>query len=46
VKTFPSDLHFLVYLSQYVTYYLEADNKKEINLNITMHSAHIIEDKK
>ena len=43
VKTFPSDLHFLVYLSQYVIRYLDLDNKPEINLNIAMHSAHIIE---
>ena len=45
VKTFPSDLHFLIYLSQYLTHYLDADNKQEISLNVTMHSAHIIEEK-
>ena len=43
VKTFPSDLHFLVYLSQDVIHYLDLDKKTEINLNVTMHSAHIIE---
>ena len=43
VKTFPSDLRFLVYLSQYVIRYLDLDLKPEINLNVTMHSAHIIE---
>jgi hypothetical protein len=42
-KTFPSDLKFLVHLSQYVTKYLDAEDKPEINLNITLHSAHIIE---
>ena len=42
-KTFPSDLKFLVHLSQYVTKYLNAEDKPEINLNITLHSAHIIE---
>ncbi len=45
VKTFPSDLHFLVYLSQYVIRYLDLEDKNEINLNVTMHSAHIIEGK-
>ena len=43
IDTFSFDLKFLIYMSHFVKDYLEIENQNEMTLDVSMHSAHIIE---
>ena len=44
IDTFSFDLKFLLYMSHYVKDYLNIEDQNEMTLDISMHSAHIIEE--
>tara|TARA_B100001094_G_scaffold78384_1_gene74667 strand:+ start:3026 stop:3946 length:921 start_codon:yes stop_codon:yes gene_type:complete len=44
IDTFSFDLKFLIYMSRFVKNHLEIEDQDEMSLDISMHSAHIIEE--